>query len=408
MSAEISGRASRPWERLSEASASLMESHRRAIAEEILTEVAREIPAYTRPLEGAFGVGLRGGVEQALMQFVAMARDPDTSLREEGRRVYVALGRGEVVAGRSIGALLAAYRLGAQVAWRHLADASIKAGLDQRESNLLAEAIFAYIDELSAESAEGYAQAQAERAGEIDARRSELIDLLTRGTLGLDPRALAAAAEAANWTLPSEVAVLTWREDLGRAPAGRLPQNSILRGDETQYVALIPEPRNAARREQLLRAFSRIPSGLGSCAELRDARHSYNHSRAMLSLGEDLNLPGIVAADDHRPTLIANSDRLLAEEIVRERLSPLDEETPASRERLTATLLAWLRNNGGITAAAEELHVHPQTARYRMARLGELLGDDLDDPELRYELEFALRATRSWSSSQVLRSSPPA
>ncbi|MBJ7354426.1 MAG: helix-turn-helix domain-containing protein [Thermoleophilaceae bacterium] len=395
MSADISTRASRPWERLSETSASLMESHRRAIAEEILIEIGREIPAYTRPLEGAFGEGLRGGVEQALMQFVAMVRDPETSLREEGRRVYVALGRGEVEAGRSIGALLAAYRLGAQVAWRHLADASIKAGLEQRESNLLAESIFAYIDELSAESAEGYAQAQAEQAGEIDARRAELIDLLTRGTLGADPRALAAAAEAANWTLPREVAVLTWREDLGRAPAGRLPQNSIVRGDEQQYVALIPEPRNAARREQLLRAFARIPSGLGSCAELRDARHSYAHSRAMLTYGEEMDLPGIVAADDNRPILIANSDRLLADEIVRERLAPLDDETPASRERLTETLLAWLRHNGSITEASEELHVHAQTLRYRMTRLRELIGDGLDDPELRYELEFALRASRS-------------
>ncbi|MGK2877953.1 MAG: PucR family transcriptional regulator [Solirubrobacterales bacterium] len=395
MSAEISSRSDKPWERLSEQAASLMESHRREIAEEILVEIGREIPAYTRPLEGAFGEALRGGVEQALLQFVAMVRDPETSLREEGRRFYVALGRGELESGRSIGALLAAYRLGAQVAWRHLADASIKAGLDQRESNLLAEAIFAYIDELSAESAEGYAQAQADQAGEIDARRGELIDLLTRGTLGADPRALAAAAEAANWILPREVAVLIWRDDLGRAPAGRLPQNSIVRGDELQYVALIPEPRDPARREQLLRAFARIPSGLGSCAELRDARHSYNHSRAMLTFGEEADLPGIVAADEHRPTLIANSDRLLAEEILRDRLAPLDDETPASRERLTESLLAWLRNNGSITEAAEELHVHAQTLRYRMTRLRELLGDSLDDPELRYELEFALRASRS-------------
>jgi DNA-binding PucR family transcriptional regulator len=41
---------------------------------------------------------------------------------------------------------------------------------------------------------------------------------------------------------------------------------------------------------------------------------------------------------------------------------------------------------------AEELHVHPQTARYRIGRLRELLGDDLDDPDARFELEIALRA----------------
>lgn len=42
---------------------------------------------------------------------------------------------------------------------------------------------------------------------------------------------------------------------------------------------------------------------------------------------------------------------------------------------------------------AADLHVHPQTARYRIARLKELLGDDLDDPDARFDLELALRAS---------------
>jgi hypothetical protein len=378
----------KPWARLSEASAELG-----AITGEILEAVGREIPDYTRPLEGAFGDAVRGGVEQAMAQFVAMVRDPDTSMRERGRRVYFALGRGEVATGRSIGALLAAYRLGAQIAWRHLAEASLEQGIDQRETNLLAEAIFAYIDELSAESAEGYAQAQAERAGEIDLRRSELIDLLARGRIGSDPRALAAAAAGANWSVPEELAVLTWHSALGRAPVGRLPQNSIARGDEHVWVALIPEPRDPARRDQLTRAFERIPSGLGSAAPPHMAFASYAHSRAMLTLGEETGAPGIVLADENRSVLISRSDLLLAEEISRQRLAALESETAASRLRLMRTLLAWLRNDGNVAAAADELHVHQQTLRYRLARLRELLGDQLDDAEARYELEFALRAT---------------
>jgi DNA-binding PucR family transcriptional regulator len=41
---------------------------------------------------------------------------------------------------------------------------------------------------------------------------------------------------------------------------------------------------------------------------------------------------------------------------------------------------------------ARVLHVHPQTARYRLSRLREVLGDDLDEPDARFELELALRA----------------
>jgi hypothetical protein len=387
--------AVKPWERLSEASARLMEQERDAITEEILAAIAREIPAYTRPLEGVFGEAVRGGVNQALKQFVAMVRVPETSLREEGRRVYFALGRGEVATGRSIGALLAAYRLGAQIAWRHLAEVSLTSDIDQRETNLLAEAIFAYIDELSAESAEGYAQAQAENAGELDARRAELIDLLTRGRIGSDPRALAEAAAAASWSVPRELAVLTWPGDLGRAPVGRLPQGSIVRGDENIYIALVPEPEDPARRSQLVNSFGRIRAGLGTAAPPHLTFQSYAHSRAMLALGDETGAEGILLADDHRAQLIARSDRLLAEKIGRERLAPLDDETPASRRRLTDTLLAWLRNDGNANDAAEDLHVHVQTLRYRMTRLRELLGDALDDPEIRYELEFALRASAS-------------
>ena len=62
-------------------------------------------------------------------------------------------------------------------------------------------------------------------------------------------------------------------------------------------------------------------------------------------------------------------------------LAPLDGQTPASRARLEATLLQWLRHRGAQGAIAAELAVHPQTVRYRMARLRDLMGEALDDPE---------------------------
>jgi DNA-binding PucR family transcriptional regulator len=40
---------------------------------------------------------------------------------------------------------------------------------------------------------------------------------------------------------------------------------------------------------------------------------------------------------------------------------------------------------------AAELHVHPQTVRYRLRKLRDLFGEALDDPEARFELETAVR-----------------
>ena len=51
---------------------------------------------------------------------------------------------------------------------------------------------------------------------------------------------------------------------------------------------------------------------------------------------------------------------------------------------------------------ARALDLHAQTVRYRLARLRELLGDQLDDPDARLELELALRA-----QSRLARREPP-
>jgi DNA-binding PucR family transcriptional regulator len=62
-----------------------------------------------------------------------------------------------------------------------------------------------------------------------------------------------------------------------------------------------------------------------------------------------------------------------------------------TEERLTETLAAWLDHQRHTPRIAEALHVHSQTVRYRIANLRELLGDAIDDPDGRFELQLALR-----------------
>ena len=133
------------------------------IADAILVAIGREVPEYARPLDGAFGRGVRTGVTEALG-----ASSPSCATRPRptpASRVYLALGRNELRAGRTLDALQSAYRTGARVAWRRMADVAVARGFGHEDVTRLAEAIFAYIDELSAESVDGYAQAQSEQAG---------------------------------------------------------------------------------------------------------------------------------------------------------------------------------------------------------------------------------------------------
>jgi DNA-binding PucR family transcriptional regulator len=68
----------------------------------------------------------------------------------------------------------------------------------------------------------------------------------------------------------------------------------------------------------------------------------------------------------------------------------LDDLKPATAERLTETLQAWLLHLGRRAEVADALHVHPQTVRYRMDQIRELYGDRLEDPAVVQQLVIAL------------------
>ena len=125
---------------------------------------------------------------------------------------------------------------------------------------------------------------------------------------------------------------------------------------------------------------------------------SFARARELLRLARDGGIEdggGLLLADSHKLSLLLGVDRRLARDVADTALAPLEGETELSRERLGSTLDAWLRHRGRTEAVAKALHVHPQTVRYRLARLRELFGARLDDPDARFELELALRARRT-------------
>jgi len=380
-----------PWRGLPERVADAIEPELDAITQEILATIAREVPEYARPLEGRFGRGIRTGVGEALRQFVALVRDPDAG-REPGREVYVQLGRGEQQQGRTLDSLLAAYRLGARVAWRRIAEAGRLAGLEAESLVLLAEAMFAYIDELSADSAEGYARAQAEVEDVRRRRRRELVSLLLADPAP-DPADVAAAARAAGWALPGRLATAACAEaDLATLVRGLAPDALSSVVDGTACL-VIPDPDGPRRPEALRRVARRVRVALGPTVEPADAAQSWALAIAVLDASDAGALPptGLLAADDHLADLLLFEGRALTGRIAARRLAPLDRLTPKAAARMRETAAAYVRHGGNAVAMAAELRVHPQTARYRIARLRELLGEQLDDPDARFELELALR-----------------
>jgi hypothetical protein len=379
------------WDALPAEVADLIEPELDVVTAEILAAIAREVPGYTRPLEGSFGRGVRRGVSEALRQFVALIRDPGAG-RGVGRDVYVELGRGELRQGRTLDSLQAAYRVGARVAWRRLSAAGRQANLDAEALSLLAEAIFAYIDELSADSVEGYAEAQAEVEDERRRRAAELAELLVR-TPPAEDADIRSAAKLANWSLPERVAALACAEDELGTVARRLPADSlatVLGGDG---CILFPDPDGPGREKLLQRAAGESALVLGPAGGLTELAASWALARSALRAvqGGALHATGFLSVDDHLADLLLFEGVALAARIAVRRLLPLESLTEKARERMSETALAYVRHGGNSVAMAAELHLHPQTVRYRIARLRELFGDQLGDPDARFELEIALR-----------------
>ncbi|MEA2427462.1 MAG: hypothetical protein QOF37_1090 [Thermoleophilaceae bacterium] len=348
------------------------------LVDEVIAAVQAAVPAY-RVLDR----NVRTGVHQALEGFIELT-DSGASTRLPGRDVYVEFGRGEARSGRPLDALLQAYRVGAQSAWRGLADAGDRAQVEPRLLYELAESIFAYIDEISAASAEGHALEQSLAARDLHDRRRRVVEALLS-----DPQPPAAEverlAQAAAWELPQRLAVLAFEASHTDAVAARLPSPALV----ADGWAMVADPDGPGRHRELRRALRGSAGALGPAVGWEQAAESGR--RARLILEQAAPASGLAFADDHLLDLILAGDPGLAADLARQRLAPLDGLPPGQRERLTETLRAWLDAQGEARPAADRLHVHVQTVRYRVGQLRDILGDALDDPRARLELALALR-----------------
>ncbi|MEP9384856.1 helix-turn-helix domain-containing protein [Nocardioides sp. KR10-350] len=301
--------------------------------------------------------------------------------------VFQQIGERQWQLGHDLTRLLTAYQVGARVAWRHVAETATELDLPGEVIAGLAESVFDFVNHLSQASTQGFVRAQRADARARDRYREELTELLLseRSTMA----AVRAAADRARWRLPARVALVLGQDEgelLSRLDISTLP----VRQDDL-VGAIIADPTD---RERLRRSLRGLACVVGITVPVELVARSVELTQVALGLARDGVLTGNpVFVDDHLDTIIVHrDDRLLA--FLREQvLAPLQDLPKGARDRLTETLVWWLRHQGDRTAVAEELHVHPQTVSYRISRLRELYGDALDSPRERTRLLLAL----NWS-----------
>ncbi|MDI2131080.1 PucR family transcriptional regulator [Yinghuangia seranimata] len=187
------------------------------------------------------------------------------------------------------------------------------------------------------------------------------------------------------------------------------PRSAVALLGEVAY-AIVPVPDGpAAGRERarqiassfLERTGSRVPAviGIGSTATEPGAlgRSRANADRALRVLfsGQVAKRVAVIADVQIEALLLemrdlaaANGDELLGSIA---RLVAYDAKHQSS---LVETLRAWLDAFGDIVAASSSLFVHPNTFRYRIRRVAEVSGIDLQDPAERFAAMVQLRLMR--------------
>jgi hypothetical protein len=382
-------------------------------AAEMVREIQAHVPEYARP-EERYVEALRTGVEFALRRYVELLDQHVGRARHAGeddgppinwRELYQAVGEREMRQGRSLEALHASVRICARVANRRLRAFAERHALPPNAVAWLAEAIFDNTDDVARASAEGYAQAQEAEAGELDRRRRRLLDLLIA-----DPppsmTALATAAGAAHWQMPRRLAAVAVAAPAPIAQPPVLSPEILAAFDQSQPCLIVPDPKGLAQVRALVNGLSQHHAAVGPAVSPVDAGKSLRWARLALDLSAKGLIPRehIIWCGDHLASLAVFQDQALLATLAERRLAPLARLRDDKRELLADTLLAWLKFNMNANEVAAHLHVHPQTVRHRLRQLGQLFGSQIRDPDLRFELEIALRAEHA----RNLRTKTPA
>jgi hypothetical protein len=386
---------------LGEAAIGRLRSRLPSVAEDTVRAVIVEVPGYANALAGPMGANIQGAVQLALGGFLSLAgrprgSDPGTPLGPALEGAY-ALGRGEARSGRSMDALLAAYRVGARVSWRELSATAVEAGLSAQTLSQFAELVFAYIDELSAASVAGHTD-ELSTTGRV---RERYLQRLGRSLLRGDPGdELTASAERADWEPPRTLTAVLLPSSHARGVLGSLDQRTLRpeedlpdleddQGEGELAVLLVPDVEGAARGA-LLRTLRGHHAHVGPPRPWTFVRASY--LRVLRARRLELPSEGDSAVDTerHLTSLVVASDPAALADLRRQVLAPFDGLRPATAERLLETLREWLLHQGRREDVASVLHVHPQTVRYRMGQVREVLGDRLNDPEVVLALTVAL------------------
>ncbi|POX38561.1 hypothetical protein C3486_22325 [Streptomyces sp. Ru73] len=162
--------------------------------------------------------------------------------------------------------------------------------------------------------------------------------------------------------------------------------------DKGRVVVLMPHAEGDIRTlESLLR---QVPYARGAVSEPTPGRElpdAWRRVHSVFNAAPDASRKLVVAGDVATMGLMRHLMSPEARGWAETLLQPLTDNSGKSKIDLRHTLWTFLAHNGQVDASASALGIHRHTLRYRMSKVAEALGCDMDDPATRAELWFALQ-----------------
>lgn len=264
----------------------------------------------------------------------------------------------------------------------------------ERESDLR-EAVLVYSREVAFSAAEVYARA-AEVRGAWDARTEALVvDAMLRGD---DDDGLRSRIATLGWsaTDPALVLVGTLAAPADESIASDLRRGARRAGSDALVgihgdrvvIVLAGQGDLRAAATSLVPLLAEGPAVLGPVvAEVTQAGHSARIALAGLGAARGWpDAPRPTAAADLLPERVLAGDAEAARTLREEIYAPLE----AASGPLVETLACYLKSGRSLEAAARELFVHPNTVRYRLRRISQIVGWDPTDAREGFVLQIAL------------------
>lgn len=362
-----------------------------ALVDTAIEAMRAEIPAYEAQGDGFFEDVREQVAAHYRTKLTAFLEERQVTLEEVGFIRGAAMRRAR--AGLALEHYINAFRVGEKVLWDAIVDRAGEHPLGHEAALTLAAPLMRYVDFVTTHAARAYVEFQQFALADADRERRDLLDLLLAGDLPSEGALRTLARQyGIDAETPAVVVVAMARGGGGGSEPPHAVRTALTTAGSPETKALVVPRRNeivaiwslgarsdiGAACDRLDRAYEHLRQegvelaiGVSALAhEVKDLPRAYHEAREAV---DRVREEGGVAA---LPRLSPFDYLLLRhDETARRLLDPelrrfLDEDR-ARGSVLRETIRAFAGADLRLRETAERLHVHPNTAQYRLRRIQE-------------------------------------